>query len=93
MVASPQDKIAKVSVSDSGPGIPADELAHIFERFYQGRRQHKTVVAGSGLGLALAKKIVEAHQGKIWAESELGKGATFYVTLPLDQGHHSPMNA
>ena len=89
MLPDPQGKIVRLSVSDTGPGIPAEELPHIFERFYQGRRQHKTVVAGSGLGLALAKKVVEAHGGRIWLDSELGKGATFHVALPLE-GNNSP---
>ena len=89
MLSDPKEKIVRLSVSDTGPGIPAEELPHIFERFYQGRRQHKTVVAGSGLGLALAKKVVEAHGGRIWVESELGKGATFHVALPLE-GNNSP---
>jgi len=89
MLSNPLEKLVRLSVSDTGPGIPAEELPHIFERFYQGRRQHKTVVAGSGLGLALAKKVVEAHGGRIWVESELGKGATFHVALSLD-GNNRP---
>jgi len=75
--------VVRISVSDTGPGIPPEELPHIFERFYQGRVQGGTMLAGSGLGLALAKKVVEAHAGRIWAESELGKGTTVHVILPL----------
>lgn len=71
-----------VSVSDTGPGISREDLPHIFERFYQGRRQGGDVLAGSGLGLALAKKVVEAHRGRIWIESEVGKGTTVRFVLP-----------
>jgi PAS domain S-box-containing protein len=74
------DREVRFSVRDNGSGISADELPHIFERFWQAR---KTDRAGAGLGLAIAKGIVDAHRGKIWAESEQGKGSTFYFTLPL----------
>lgn len=72
-----------VTVADGGPGIAAEDLPHIFERFYQGRMKGKNVSAGSGLGLALAKKVVEAHGGRIWIESEVGKGTTVRFTLRL----------
>lgn len=75
--------ILDVSVSDMGPGIPADELPHIFERFYQGSNKSKYSTAGSGLGLALAKKVVEAHGGRIWIESEVRKGTTVRFILRL----------
>jgi two-component system sensor histidine kinase GlrK len=83
MLSLSKEKAVQLSVSDSGPGVPSQELPHIFEKFYQGRRQRRTMVAGSGLGLAMAKKVVEAHGGRIWAESEPGKGATFHVVLPV----------
>ncbi|MFN3680409.1 MAG: sensor histidine kinase [Nitrospira sp.] len=73
----------EVAVSDMGPGIAQEDLPHIFERFYQGRTRAKGVTAGSGLGLALAKKVVEALGGRIWIESELGKGTTVWFTLRL----------
>lgn len=75
--------VVRISVSDTGPGIPAEDLPHIFERFYQGRMQARPAVAGSGLGLALAKKVVEAHGGRIWVESDLGKGTAVRFILPL----------
>ena len=68
-----------VSVSDTGSGIAPDALPHIFDRFWQARA---TPRAGSGLGLAIARGIIEAHGGRIWVESELGKGSTFSFSLP-----------
>ncbi len=78
---NPEDVIV-IGVRDSGAGIPKEELARIFERFYKVDRARGH--AGTGLGLAIAKHIVEAHGGHIWADSAIGKGATFYFTLPRD---------
>ncbi len=82
MKPDPQAGVLEVAVSDTGPGIAPEDLPHIFERFYQGRTKVKHA-AGSGLGLALAKKVVEAHGGRIWIESEKGKGATVRFILRL----------
>jgi signal transduction histidine kinase len=71
---------AIVRVRDSGPGIPAEQLPHIFSRFWQGRSTDRR---GIGLGLAIARGIVTAHGGRIWAESPPGAGATFSFTIPL----------
>jgi len=71
---------ATVSVTDTGPGVSPEELPRLFERYWRG---HRTRHAGSGLGLAIAKAIVDAHAGRIWAESRVGEGATFRFTLPL----------
>jgi signal transduction histidine kinase len=71
----------RVSVADTGPGIAADDLDRIFEEFQQtesGARQHE----GTGLGLALSRRFVEMHGGRIWCDSEVGKGSTFVFTLP-----------
>ena len=68
-----------VSVEDSGPGIPAENVTRVFDRFWQARQTNRF---GTGLGLAIAKEIVSAHKGKIWAESEYGKGCTFCFILP-----------
>jgi two-component system sensor histidine kinase GlrK len=73
----------EVSVSDGGPGIQAEDLPYIFERFYQGRTKAKQAAPGSGLGLALAKNVVEAHGGRIWIESEAKKGTTVRFVLLL----------
>ena len=70
----------KVSVADTGAGIPADDLPRIFERFYKVDRAREK--SGTGLGLAIARHVVEAHGGRIWAESVEGKGATFHFTVP-----------
>ncbi|NDJ77674.1 MAG: GAF domain-containing protein [Chloroflexi bacterium] len=72
-----------VSVTDRGIGIPAENLPHIFERFYQGDKSIRYRFGGSGLGLSIAQRIVVAHGGAIWVESEEGQGSTFTFTLPL----------
>jgi signal transduction histidine kinase len=75
------DGEVRVSVSDSGPGIAPEDQARIFEEFQQaaaGKEQRE----GTGLGLALSKHLVELHGGRIWVESELGKGSRFVFTLP-----------
>ncbi len=78
------DKIA-VSVIDTGIGIPSEHLNAIFEKFHQVEGSLHRSVSGTGLGLAITKGLVEAHQGKIWVESEVGKGSTFTFTLPLSE--------
>lgn len=76
------------AVSDSGPGIPATELPHLFERFYRGDPSRvRGEGQGAGLGLAIARAIVEAHGGRIWAESAPGRGAKITLTLPVDKAH------
>jgi signal transduction histidine kinase len=70
-------------VSDTGPGIPADDIPHLFDNFWQARRNDHR---GVGLGLAIAKGIVEAHGGTIWCKSTVGDGATFFFTLPAANG-------
>ena len=77
------DGEAHVSVSDTGPGIPPDDLPYVFERFWRGDKSRTRASGGTGLGLAIAKQLVEAHGGRIWAESPPGQGATFAFALPL----------
>ena len=81
LAARQHDSMIEFSVQDSGIGIADDDLPRIFERFYKADRARSK--AGTGLGLAISRHLVEAHQGKIWAESLEGRGSTFYFTLPL----------
>jgi len=71
-----------VSVTDTGPGIPEEHQARIFEQFHQVDSSNTKAKGGTGLGLAIAKQIVEMHGGRIWVESTLGKGSTFQMELP-----------
>lgn len=73
----------EVSVADTGEGIPAEELPNIFERFYRVDKSRTRATGGSGLGLTIAKRLVEAHGGELKARSELGKGSCFSFTLPV----------
>ncbi len=76
-------EFALISIKDSGPGIPKEHLPNVFDRFWQA---NQTKRMGTGLGLAIVKGIVEKHGGEIWAESELGHGATFFIKLPAKMG-------
>ncbi len=84
--AWPADGQAMVSVSDTGVGILEEDQERIFERFEQGTLENGRRPDGAGLGLALSKQFVEMHGGRIWVESEVGKGATFTFSLPLREG-------
>lgn len=70
-------------IKDHGPGIPPADQPHIFEKFYRGANTPEGVI-GTGLGLAIVKSIVDSHQGRIWVESAIGKGSTFFVVLPAE---------
>lgn len=78
-----QNDELRISVRDNGPGIPAADLPHLFERFYRVDKGRSRETGGTGLGLSIVKHICQLHGGKAWAESELGKGTVFYVVLPL----------
>jgi two-component system, OmpR family, sensor histidine kinase CiaH len=75
--------LAHFVVSDTGVGIPKEDLPHIFGRFFRGDKARTRTQEGTGLGLSIAKWIVEAHKGKLWADSEPGVGTRLHVTLPL----------
>lgn len=72
----------QICVSDDGPGIPAEAIDRIFERFYRVDRARSRETGGTGLGLSIVKHIVQSHGGKVWAESKPGRGTQFYFTLP-----------
>ena len=73
----------ELSVADTGPGIAPEDLPHVFERFYRVDRSRSRSEGDSGLGLAIAKEVVEANGGRIWAESGQGEGAVFTLRVPV----------
>lgn len=95
--AGRSDGDVQVEVADTGVGIPPDELPHVFDRFYRADRSRSRATGGAGLGLAVVKYLVEAHGGRVWVRSALGKGSTFGFALPAQLpgvGHPStPLGA
>ena len=79
----------EIRVCDTGKGIPAEDVSRIFDKFYQSSYHRQERQQGTGLGLTIARHIVEAHGGKIWAESQVGEGATFVITLPINHSETS----
>ncbi|SFQ67201.1 PAS/PAC sensor signal transduction histidine kinase [Psychrobacillus psychrotolerans] len=77
------DSILKVMISDDGMGIPSENVDRVFDRFYRVDRARARSMGGTGLGLAIAREMIEAHGGKIWAESDEGKGTTIFFTLDI----------
>jgi two-component system phosphate regulon sensor histidine kinase PhoR len=77
----------EIYLQDDGPGIPPEALERVFERFYRIDKARSREQGGTGLGLSIVKHIVQSHGGKVWARSELGKGTTFFFTLPADNDH------
>ncbi len=78
------DTSVKISVKDTGVGIPEEEAKNLFNKFFRASNVSKTRVEGSGLGLYIVKNVIEKHRGKIWAESVLNRGTIFYITLPTN---------
>jgi PAS domain S-box-containing protein len=83
ITARPTDGHVRVDVRDTGPGIPADQLPYIWERFHRADSSRARQEGGTGLGLAIVRSIIDAHGGSVSAESELGRGSTFSFTLPI----------
>ncbi len=88
--ARQENETAMIQVEDTGIGVPKEDLAKLFNEFYRVDNEINQSAKGTGLGLSLVKKIVEAHQGKIWVTSELNKGTTFHFTLPLQPPTEQP---
>jgi signal transduction histidine kinase len=82
LVSPSRAREVQIAVSDRGPGIDADDAAHLFEPFYRGRRAVERQIHGNGLGLSLVKRIVETHGGRVSVSSTPGEGATFTLYLP-----------
>lgn len=76
------EQVVQVHISDTGAGIPEEDLPHLFQKFYRVDNSATRSIGGTGLGLFICKKIVELYNGNIWAESKVGEGSTFYINLP-----------
>ena len=83
ITTSEQENFIELSVADSGPGIPSDALPRIFERFFRVDRARSRELGGTGLGLAIVRHTIELLHGRTWVESQVGKGSTFYISLPI----------
>ncbi|MFH1036732.1 MAG: ATP-binding protein [Patescibacteria group bacterium] len=81
----PLEKEVEFSIKDTGAGIPQDQQGRVFTKFFRGSNVVRIDTEGTGLGLFITKNIIEAHGGKVWFESEEGKGTTFYFTLPVKE--------
>ena len=76
------NEVVQIYIRDTGAGIPAEDVPHLFQKFYRVDNSATRTIGGTGLGLFIARKIVELYQGRIWVESTLGKGSTFFINLP-----------
>jgi hypothetical protein len=74
--------VVQLYVRDTGHGIPPEDLPHLFQKFYRVDNSATRTIGGTGLGLFICRKIVELYHGRIWVESTLGQGSTFYINLP-----------
>ena len=76
------DELIQFFIRDTGHGIPADDIPHLFQKFYRVDNTSTRTTGGTGLGLFISRKIVELYNGRIWVESKLKEGSTFYINLP-----------
>lgn len=76
------NEVVQFHISDTGPGIPKEDVKHLFQKFYRVDNSATRTIGGTGLGLYICRKIIELYSGRIWVESEVGKGSTFYINLP-----------
>jgi signal transduction histidine kinase len=76
------DSVVQLYIRDTGAGIPPEDIPHLFQKFYRVDNSATRTIGGTGLGLFISRKIVELYQGRIWVESTIGKGSTFYINLP-----------
>lgn len=83
VAATVQPDTVTFSITDTGIGINEEDIRQLFSEFYRIENEINQNVKGTGLGLALCKKIIEAHNGHIWVESKVTQGSTFFITLPL----------
>ena len=90
ITARVKNGMVETSVCDNGPGLTKDETEHVFDRFYRAERAREREGGGAGLGLAIAKALIEAHGGRIWAESGAERGACFRFTLPVKSQENDP---
>ena len=93
MTVNATDATARFVVVDTGPGIAADALPHLFERFYRADAARTRATGGTGLGLAIAGAIVQRHRGTIDVTSTVGEGSVFTVTLPVVKEAHGALDA
>lgn len=83
LAARPEPGFVAVSISDQGIGIPAEAMPKLFTKFFRVEQAETRGIPGTGLGLVIVKKVIEAHGGRVWVESDPGRGSTFYFTLPV----------
>lgn len=76
------DQVVQFYIQDTGSGIPADDIPHLFQKFYRVDNSATRTIGGTGLGLFICRKIVELYHGRVWVESEIDKGSTFFINLP-----------
>jgi len=84
-----EDGALRILVSDTGIGIPEEDLSKIFDEFYRSKNAKAYHKTGTGLGFSIVKQILDSHRGKIWVESKMGRGTTFSCALPVSFSLHA----